>query len=152
MANSNRLTLNWVDIAGKVAKVAVLVAAAVIDPSGAVVTAIRNAIAAVSRSKNNKATLSRPSAGTGAASDGVYEDIEDKAVMTFVDANGKTHNFKLPAPKAAIFMADKQTVDKTNALVIAYAGAMTDNARTHEGASLITFVGGRRIRTARSVR
>ena len=81
----------------------------------------------------------------------VYEDVEDKAVMTFLDDKGNVHRYQIPAPKTAIFTADGQTVDSGNALVIAYVAAM--KATTGVAAigsrslrQLTVFVGGVRQR------
>lgn len=51
------------------------------------------------------------------ASGTVYETVEDKAVFTFADFDGGVHRYAVPAPKAAIFLADAETVDNSNALV-----------------------------------
>lgn len=88
-----------------------------------------------------------PSYGTNA----VYEDVEDKAVMTFLDDKGNVHRYQIPAPKTAIFTADGQTVDSANAAVVTYVTAMKATTGTAGIGSrslrqLTVFVGGVRQR------
>ena len=151
-ALTNRLTLNYRDVAGKVTKVIVLVAAAVIDPTGTAVAAIRGAIQAVSRCMGNRAAISIPAADTDSTTAGDYPNIEDKVSFTFIDSNGKRHNYKVPSPRPTIFQADKQTVDLTNALVTAFRDAMLAVAKSEDGATLVSLVSGRRFRTKQQVR
>lgn len=56
---------------------------------------------------------------------GAYESIVDKAVLVFQDNSGQLHRFEIPAPKIAIFKADKITVDPAAATVITFINAMT---------------------------
>ena len=59
-----------------------------------------------------------------------YVDAEDKAVLTFQDNVGALHRFSIPAPKAALFMADGQTVSPTSALVEAFITALITPANS----------------------
>lgn len=89
-----------------------------------------------------------------------YETVEDKAQFVFTTATGILHRYDVPAPLAAIFLADGETVDFTNSLVKQFvadminatfsgtavsagqtAGACSRNAEALSGA-----VGGIRIR------
>lgn len=88
-----------------------------------------------------------PSYGANA----VYEDVEDKAVMTFLDTSGAIHRYQIPAPKSAIFTADGQTVDSANTAVAAYVAAMKATTGTAAIGSrsllqIAAFVGGVRQR------
>lgn len=58
------------------------------------------------------------------ASGGAYESVIEKAVLVFQDAAGQLHRFEVPAPKIAIFKADKVTVDPANGLVVTFIGLM----------------------------
>jgi len=131
---------------GTVARCAVLVAAAVLDPSGAAVTAIRTALDAISTTKQEKASITQPGNYSTTSAAGAYEDDQDKATFTFLDSAGKYHSYRVPAPKESIFQADRETVDLTNADVTAFAAYVTGNFISQTGASLVSLVGGKRIR------
>lgn len=76
-----------------------------------------------------------------------YQDVEDKANFTFQTASGALHNFKIPGPKAAIFLADGKTVDPSNSLVTAYTSAVIANCVDDVG-NPIAFGGvGSRLRS-----
>lgn len=143
---ANRLLIMCRTYGGTVARCAVLVAAAVLDPSGAAVTAIRTALDAISTTKQEKASITQPGNYSTTSAAGAYEDDQDKATFTFLDSAGKYHSYRVPAPKEAIFMADKETVDLTNAAVVAFAAYVTGNFQSQTGASLVSLVGGKRIR------
>jgi hypothetical protein len=85
----------------------------------------------------------------GAAAE--FDDVEDKAVFTFSTDSGSFHRVSVPAPKAAIFLADKETVDPANGLVATFVAAITGISTTaytsdRNGVRITTFVGGQRIR------
>lgn len=143
---ANRLLVMCQTHGGTVVRCAVLVAAAVIDPSGAAVTAIRNAIEAISTTKQTKASITQPGEYSTTSAAGAYEDDQDKATFTFLDAVGEYHSFRLPAPNPSIFQADKISVDLTNAGVVAFAAYVTGNFKARTGAELVSLVGGSRIR------
>lgn len=77
-----------------------------------------------------------------------YESVVEKAVMVFSDAAGLLHHFLIPAPKVAIFKADKVTVDPANTNVATFSAFVI--ATTAHGAfwcsqsdvALQTFEGG----------
>jgi hypothetical protein len=152
MANSNQLTMTWRDIAGTAAKCGILIAAATIDPSGAAVAAFRAAIAAVSAALNTQASLSFYGNVTDTPAAGSFGDNEDKVMMTFADADGNIHNYKIPGPLESIFQSDKQTVDGTNANVLTYTAAMLAGGVTKAGRPLTEFRGGKRMRIDRKGR
>lgn len=87
--------------------------------------------------------LARPVAGAAA----VYQTVEDKAVFVFTDAAGGVHRFRLPAPKAAVFQADGETIDFSNADVATWVAAVIANAIPIGGGAFVS-VGGYRQRTA----
>lgn len=79
-----------------------------------------------------------------------YASIEDKAVFTFQTGAGAFHRFQVPAPIAAIFLADGETVDHSNTSVTAFTSAMVANAVDNNG-NLIAF-GATGIRVRRKLR
>lgn len=143
---ANRLLIMCRTYGGPVARCAVLVAAAVLDPSGAAVTAIRTALDAISKTQQTKASITAPGNYSSTSAAGDYEDDQDKATFTFLDSAGKYHTFKVPAPNAAIFQANKMDVDLTNASVIAFETYVTLNFISKTGASFVSLVGGKRVR------
>lgn len=70
--------------------------------------------------------------GTNAA----YASVEDKAVFTFQTAHGSLHRIQIPAPVAAIFLADGETVDATNTAVVAFTSAFVANACDSDGVTI----------------
>ena len=147
-ANSNSLTMTWEDVGGYAVRIGVLVAAAVVDPSGAAVIAIRTAIAALSAAKNTRASLGFEGPIADTTTPGAYNDVEDKAAMTFLDSNGQTHTWRIPGPNPNIFLGT-DVVDVTNPQVIAFVNAVKNHSVTRGGATLALFKGGRRIRHKR---
>lgn len=143
---TNRLYLVFRDNWGLAAKVAICVAAAVVDPSGAAVAAIRAAINAITNNKGTSASIGISASVADTASDGAYEDVEDKATFVFADANNQAHTFRVPAPKETIFDEEGAFVDPLDPAVVVYTGAVMTNCVSKGGAALVTFLGGHRIR------
>jgi hypothetical protein len=88
-----------------------------------------------------------PAYGTAAT----YIDVEDKAVLTFKHADGTLSHMSVPSPKAAIFLADGQTVDTANANVVTLVTNLTTVSGTalavSQGKSAYTaLIGGQRHR------
>jgi hypothetical protein len=79
-------------------------------------------------------------------STGQYEDVEDKAVMTFATANGGVHRYRIPAPGQFIFWADQKTVNGSQSVVGDFTDAIIGHACSRDGNVLTTFVGGTRAR------
>lgn len=77
---------------------------------------------------------------------GEFDNALDKLMYAFADANGALHRFQIPAPLAAVFLADKQTADQSNALIIALNTAFVTNVVGRQGQPLTTVIGGVRIR------
>jgi hypothetical protein len=76
-----------------------------------------------------------------------FDTCEDKAVLTFITATGSIHRYQIPAPKVAIFLADKETVDPANSDIAAFTAAVISNQVCSRDSSLITaYIGGIRRR------
>lgn len=99
--------------------------------------------AASQRSRGPFSTIEKGAVYGAAAS---YASVEDKAIFTFETADGSIHRIQVPSPKAAIFRADQETIDGSNALVIAFNTAMLTNATDAFGNPLQGGFGGFRIR------
>lgn len=82
----------------------------------------------------------------------VYETVEDKGILTFQGAtNGGLHRFSVPAPKAitaggALFLADGETVDPSNAEFIALKAVLISVSVVARTGEQLTYVGGFRAR------
>ncbi len=88
----------------------------------------------------------------GYGSDAQYAPIEDKASLTYVTQRQVLHRFRVPAPKATVFMADEQTVDPADTLIVAFNTAFLDtitNTFVSDalGNPLTGYVGGIRTRS-----
>jgi hypothetical protein len=147
MALTNRLSLAFTTYGGLACKIVVLVGAAVVDPSGAAVAAIRSAIDVVSTTLGYKASIGVKADVADTPANGDYEDVEDKMALTFGDENGMTHTYYIPSPLSTCFLAtDNNTVDPANASVAALIAGILTHGRTQGGNDLTTFKGGTRVR------
>lgn len=92
---------------------------------------------------------------------GTTDNAEDSVVLAFATTQGSVARLSVPAPNDAIFLADNQTVDPTNAAVAALVTELlscvtfndasgttgsTAVASTASGAEFATFLGGLRVR------
>lgn len=89
-----------------------------------------------------------------------YESAEDKLALTFSTAAGALHTYQIPAPAAAFFLNDGETVDTGNASVRQLIADMLDatymtvtpttgqtaGAGSRSGEALTVFIGGIRKR------
>lgn len=99
--------------------------------------------AALERAKGPYTTVPSPPAyGT----QDVFGSIEDKAVLTFVDADGGLHRMQVPAPKVSIFKADQETVDTANTDVAALITLVLAELKTRDGIGFISMPAGLRQR------
>lgn len=93
-----------------------------------------------------------------------YQDVADKAVIVFQDSSGQLHKYQIPCPVSAIFLADAESVDFTNAAVKQLVADFTHTTFggtapiasnpvvTRNGAVLTASVGGYRTRKKASQR
>lgn len=149
MANQGTQAWSFADAKGRVGRVQMWVTYGNLTDAATKVTALDGAIIGLS---NGNAYRSGGVVGSfdgppGYGATAVYEDAEDKAVMTFQDAMGAIHRYSIPAPKQAIFLADGETVNPANALVTAFTGAMTAASGTafvssRSQIALTVFLGG----------
>lgn len=146
MAAANRLMMVVRTYGGFAARVVMLIAAAQTDPSGAAVQAIRAALEAIAKLQTTSASTTQTGNYSSTSAAGAYEDDQDKASLTFLDAVGKYHSFRVPAPNPAIFQSGGNLVDLNNAAVQAFASYVITNFRSKTGAAFTSLVRGRRIR------
>lgn len=81
---------------------------------------------------------------------GVFQSVQDGALLSFQTASGSIIKLLLPAPQLGIFMADHQTVDPAQivALIASCIGSLSDGA----GNAAISYIGGFYTRSGRIIR
>lgn len=109
------------------------VAGAVVDPTNAAIQAILTAINGVTRAVAIEIELTVINDVADTAVIGAVYVSEDKAQFSYADEGGHSHNYKVPGPLAAIFEANRERVDLTNAQVITFNTEMLANARGRGG-------------------
>lgn len=75
-----------------------------------------------------------------------YASVEDKAIFTFQTPTGGIHRLQVPAPIAAIFMADGETVDPANTTVVTWVSAVIANVVSRSGEAFAFGAFGTRLR------
>lgn len=152
---------NFVDAKGYYAHMQFNVSLDTFTNGGTLVQSLYPLLQAVSNAQLNQGSgvgFSLPTPGE-LGTQAVFGSVEDKAVLTYIDAQGAIHRYKLPAPTAAIFLADGMTVDPTNTDIVALNTVLL-NAAAHayffcsrSGVELNDFVGGlrTRVRTQRRI-
>jgi hypothetical protein len=145
---TNKLVTVWRDYRGQIAKLTLFVAAAVVDPSGVAVQAVRDALALISTAVNTRASLTFTDIYAGAAAvTGPYQDDQDKLALTFRSVNNTTHTFLIPAPLAAMFDTDNpDELDYTNVDLDALIDSLLALATTPDGDAMDEFLFGERRR------
>lgn len=107
---SNKVIAFLRDHGGKIVKAVVYVAAAVVAPNDAVVSAIRTAILGLSDAVIEGNTLSRKSAmdagQPNAANDGPTSDCDDRLLLDFADDDGQIHTYHVVAPIKELWVDD----------------------------------------------
>lgn len=143
-----RVTIDFEDDVGKDAKVAVLVDAADADPAGAAIQDLKTTMQACTNAGAYRSESGTQSAGPGGSlGTGQTPNVEDRATFTFRTSVNGTITYEIPGPISAIFMStNEDQVDRSNALVIAYATKMIAGAKDRYGNALTSLVKGQRIR------
>lgn len=141
-------TLSFRDRIGRIGRVRYFVAqgtpANEFTQAGAIATAIESLTSGQLAAAHGAYNI--PPAAVIYGGGGTFETVEDKAVLTFQTAAGSIHRLSVPAPLSTIFLGDGQSVDPTNAAVVALVGAMLGIASDAAGNPLTTYVSGTRTR------
>lgn len=109
------------DARGQVSRMRVLIGGASTSAVETASQTLKGLLAAASNAHVWLPNQDGPTHTDGAAA--VYQNVEDKASLTFLDPAGKVHRFRLPAPIAANFQADGETV---NASATAMSALLTN--------------------------
>ncbi len=64
----------------------------------------------ICRAKATAIEIASSEAYSGTAGTQAYSTCEDKAQLSIIDADGRSHNFKIPGLKASILDTDHETV------------------------------------------
>lgn len=141
MAGGQKQTITWRDAKGNTARSTFYVASGgTLASQNTAALAIINAMAplsnAVQQAYNGPANA--PATEVVYGTNAEFASVEDKAVFTFQTATGSIHRFQIPAPIAAMFLADGETVDPANTAVVTFTSAVVANAFTR-GDEAITF-------------
>lgn len=75
-----------------------------------------------------------------------YQNVEDKATLTFTAADGSTASLSIPAPLEACFKSDDKTIDPANAAIAALIAIVKAKCVTYAGAAITEYLRGRRDR------
>lgn len=144
-----RQTFTFRDSKNQTASLMFFVTGAAISDQNTAAAAIQNTLQALTNAHLEGGTGPSPivPAAPTAGATAVYQNVEDKATFTFDTATGVVHRLSIPAPIAAIFQADGETVDYSNAAVAAFVTAYTANAVTRDGTRVTLSIGGQRKRS-----
>lgn len=131
-------TLTFRDSSGRLARMRYNVNAATAALQFTASAAIKTAILPLTNCafQSSRGPVTDPPTEVVYGTNADFPSAEDKAVFTFQTAAGAIHRFQVPAPKAAIFQADGQTVDPTNTDVVAFVAAIIANATNTNGAAI----------------
>jgi hypothetical protein len=143
MGLANRLVTMWLDHRGTVGKMVVYVAAAVLDPSGVAVQAVKDALNLLSAAVVTKETITKSNDIAGTSPNpptqaGYHSDIDDRIVFHFMDTDGQSHFLEVPAPvdNAFVDAANDDEVDLTADVITDVRDAIVANFKSAEGLDL----------------
>ena len=131
---ATRASVIWEDFNGVTRQTIVTSAAG----AGAIWTAVK----AASQAAVQTTWESLLGAGVGSAAAGTYQSNKVSAQLTFQTASGSLLRLTIPAPSVGIFLADRQTVDPANALVIAIVAAAIGSLSDEAGNVAVSYVAG----------
>lgn len=149
-------TITYRDDKGQTATMKMYVVNATAAGALTAATAIVNAMDDLTNAANNGArgAYTSPPSANSYGTDAQYESIEDKAVLTFRTATGSPHRYQVPAPIAALFRVDGETVKSPDAggdaqeiLMDILVDAMVGVVSSRDGNLLAAYIGGTRRRT-----
>lgn len=144
-----RSTVTFRDDKGQTARTGFYTVAADLTAAATAAQAVIDALTActVAAFQSSHGPAESPPGTIAYGASGAYSDVEDKAEIAFTDAAGSVHRYQIPAPIAAAFLADDETLNPANAAVAALITAMTDGTTGSRSGVLNTgFLGGVRIR------
>lgn len=144
MASATRVTITYQDRYNNSCRVVFHVSADVIDPTASPIPAVIAAINYFTCAVGLTVELSKVKAIADTPGTTAYANVEDKVVASFRDAVAAPHNWRICGIKPALLQADKETLDITNATVIAWTAAIIANASGSNGEAISSFTGGHR--------
>lgn len=143
-AASTKVTLTMTDRYGREAFFIFHVAAGIVDPSNSTVQNVVSAVNAICNPVGLKIELSQVDSFTGTATAGVSYVMQDKCQLNFLDADGQPHNWKIPGPKAAVFVNGGKSVDMSDADISNFVATMIASAQGRGGTDILSATAGHR--------
>lgn len=133
--------ITWGDVAGGIRTTAITANAS----AAAIQAALLNISNAdyLTESEGQLFTNSTPTPLTA-----TYQSVADAANLLYADSTGSIVQLTLPAPRAAIFLADGSTVDPANSDIIALNATVVGVVLTPAGNPVANFVGGVRVHSS----
>ena len=83
-----------------------------------------------------------PGGASGTAVNAVYVSVYDYALIEYTCADGTTVSLAVPAPRAAVFTADGESVNNSNSFVTAITTAVVGNLLSASGSAASAILGG----------
>lgn len=80
----------------------------------------------------------------------VYQSVMDRAALLFLCVDNTLAQVIIPAPNLGIFLADGETIDPANALVVALVAAILGVLTNQNASPAASFVAGYRLPRAQS--
>jgi len=104
--------------------------------------AIWAAVQAASQAQAQTSWESVLGAPVGSSAAGTYQSVKSSAQLLYQTGSGAQLKLTIPAPSIGIFLADRQTIDPANALIIAINAAAIGLLSDAAGNAATTFIGG----------
>jgi hypothetical protein len=140
MANLGKEVFSFRDFTGQVETTSMFVTTATLGTIATDLDTMSNARQVQRRGPST--TADTGASGTNAT----YPNVEDKAVLVFKGVGGSTHRYSIPAPKAACFLTDGETVDAAAGIVAPVIADILAVACDASGTALVSFSKGFRRR------
>ncbi len=109
-AAAQKLAFRFRDVKGEVARMTVVVGGATPTAVEANAATLKGHLQAISNAHVSLVITDYTDAAYGTAA--TYQNVEDKAKLSW-SLNGTIHRYQLPAPISTLFLADSETVDKS---------------------------------------
>ena len=146
-SGANEVVVTWKDRLGRVARVVFFVAKSIVDPKDPVIVGLIALIEKIARAKATLISLGGSESFSGTAGTGFYSTSEDKAQMSVLDADGKSHNWKIPGITPEILEADHETINPADAsgFVAKWVGDVHTYVAGQGGAAMTATFQGKRL-------
>jgi hypothetical protein len=142
---ATEVVVTWKDRIGKVARIVFYVAATIVNPDDPVIKGLIALIEKIIRAKATQIEVHNAQAFNGSAGSQAYSTCEDKAQLALLDADGKSHNWKVPGLKGSILDTDGETVKPSAAAVATWITDVSTFVEGPGGVAVTTAFEGHRL-------